>query len=102
MQSEFLGGDGTYTKDRHIFASLTGLRTTVDPKTGASGGVSSLAHAAWHHRLASFKTCQGMTSDDYAVQKPVISVLKRGAVPLVPRKQDIVTAKVWILVLLSV
>jgi len=29
------------------------------------------------------------------VQKPVISVLKRGAVPLVPKKQDIVTAKVW-------
>lgn len=37
-----------------------------------------------------------MTSDDYAVQKPVISVLKRGAVPLVPKKQDIVTAKVGI------
>ena len=28
------------------------------------------------------------------LQKPVISVLKRGAVPLVPKKQDIVTAKV--------
>jgi len=28
------------------------------------------------------------------LQKPVISVLKRGAVPLVPKKQDIVTAQV--------
>lgn len=48
MQSEFLGGDGTYTKDRHIFASLTGLRTIVAPKTGASAGVSSLGQFTQH------------------------------------------------------
>ncbi|DBB12766.1 hypothetical protein WJX82_000709 [Trebouxia sp. C0006] len=62
--SEFAGGDGTYTKDRFVFASLTGVRTSVFSKTEGSES------------------------------KPVISVLKRGAVPLVPKKQDIVTAQV--------
>ena len=40
MQSEFAGGDGTYTQDRFIFASLTGVRTSVFSKTEGSESVS--------------------------------------------------------------
>ncbi len=40
MQSEFAGGDGTYTKDRFVFAALTGVRTSVFSKTEGSESVS--------------------------------------------------------------
>jgi hypothetical protein len=41
MQSEFAGGDGTYTKDRFVFASLTGVRTNIFSKAEGSESVSS-------------------------------------------------------------